>query len=93
MDELLKRFNELYTKEGGKIPYNVYLSRFGNTENFVLIEDLANNEADFKAKDAANTAAFRTGFEKLFVELKALTRRIESRIGHVRPDLSYLAAK
>jgi quinol monooxygenase YgiN len=89
---LLKQFKELYTSEAGKIPYNVYVSRFGNSENFVLIEDLAKSQAGFKARDAANTEAFRAGFKKLFAELKPLLRRTESRIGHLRPDSSYSAA-
>lgn len=93
LGDLLKRFKELYTNQDGKIYYNVYVSRFGNSENFVLIEDLAKDEADFKARDAANTEAFRTEFKKLFAELKPLTRRIESKTGHVRPDLSYSATK
>ena len=92
ISDLLKQFKELYTSKAGKISYNVYVSRFGNNDNFVLIEDLAKSEADFKARDAANTEEFRAGFEKLFAELKPLVRRIESRIGHLRPDLSYSAA-
>jgi hypothetical protein len=89
VEALFNRFKELYTSKVGKIPYNVYMSRFGTSENFVLVEDLAKSQADFKARDAANTEEFRAGFKNLFAELKPLVRRIESRIGHFRPDLSY----
>ncbi|GAB4019949.1 hypothetical protein GCM10028773_24190 [Spirosoma koreense] len=92
VEALFNRFKELYTSKAGKIPYNVYMSRFGTCENFVLVEDLAKSQADFKARDGANTEDFRTGFKNLIAELKPFIRRIESRIGHFRPDLSYSAA-
>ncbi|GAB2566677.1 hypothetical protein GCM10027190_15670 [Spirosoma areae] len=89
IEALFNRFKELYTSKAGKIPYNVYMSWFGTTENFILVEDLANSQADFKARDEANTEEFRAGFKNLFAEMKPFIRRIESRIGHLRPDLSY----
>ncbi|GAB4006405.1 hypothetical protein GCM10028808_08330 [Spirosoma migulaei] len=89
VNALFNRFKELYTSKAGKIPYNVYMSRFGTSENFVLVEDLAKSQADFKARNEANTEEFRAGFKNLFAELKPFIRRIESRIGHLRSDLSY----
>ncbi|MVM35881.1 hypothetical protein GO755_38060 [Spirosoma sp. HMF4905] len=93
IEDLFNRFKKLYTSKAGKIPYNVYMSRFGTTENFILVEDLATSQAEFKARNTANTEEFRVGFKNLFAEMKPFIRRIESRIGHFRPDLSYSATK
>ncbi len=93
MAALFKQFKELYVSKKGKVYYNVYASRFGSNENFILIEDLAKSEADMKEIGASDRKLLGTEFDKLYAELKKLSRRTETKIGHVRPDLSYSVAR
>ncbi|RRB04391.1 hypothetical protein [Larkinella rosea] len=91
--EVAKKMKDLNVSKGGKLRYNAYISGFGNSENFLLIEEVAKSEDDYKTLDAYDKKMMGDEVNKLLAELKGVSIRMETKLATVRPDLSYSLVK
>ena len=93
LSDLAKKLRDLNASKGARLHYNVYVSRFGNGENFIMAEEVAKDEADYKERLAYDNKLMGAEIDKIMADIKKLSRRMETKTGHVRTDLSYFATK
>ena len=86
-----KQFADLYRSKGVTNGWNVYQCLLGENLPFFIVGHDAKDPADFAAWDQKDTAALGEEGKALFAKVLSLCRKIESRPGWWRPDLSYHA--
>jgi len=90
---VVKKIKELNEGKKAHLHYNVYASRFGNNENFIMVEEVAKDQADYNERYDYDKKLMGEELDKLLADVKKLSRKMEMVKGQVRPDLSYFAEK
>lgn len=91
--EIAKKLKDLNVSKGGKLRYNAYISGFGNSENFLMIEEVAKSADDYKTLEAYDKKLMGDEIDKILAEIKGVSIRMETKLATVRPDLSYSLVK
>lgn len=93
LTELAKKMRDLNASKQSRLHYNFYVSRFGSGENFIMAEEVAKDEADYKERLDYDNKLMGAEVGKIMEEIKKLSRRMETKTAHIRTDLSYFATK
>ncbi len=88
---LAKQFADLCKSKGITNGWDLYQCLVGESLPFFVVGHGAKDAADFAAWDQKDTAAMGDEGKVLFAKAVALCRKIETRPGWWRPDLSYHA--
>ncbi len=89
---LAKQFADLYRSKGITNGWDLYQFVMGGDLPCFVVGHAAKDAADFAAWDAKDTAAMGEEGKALFGKVLAICRKIVTRPGTARPDLSHHAA-
>lgn len=84
---IAKEWTELYTAKNAPHGYRIYTGGLG-TESMIMVVNWAKDAQEFQANQAENQAALGD-VDQLMGRTMAITRKMESYDGMIRPDLSY----
>jgi len=93
LGKLLEKIKDLSVEKKPKMHYNIYISRFGTTDNFFIVEEAAKDPLEFETVSAADEKALKGAGDSLMGELMKLVLRKEIKTAQMRPDLSYVYTK
>lgn len=89
MEDLAKKFLDLYTKKNSPLDYRLYRSGFGVMGSFFWIVSAAESPEDLERMREDNRELFGSEGESLWNQLNQTVSKVEVIRGYVRPDLGY----
>ena len=88
-EEIAKEWKALYTRKGITTGWHVYERITGDDLPVFLIAKVARSEVDYHTTHAAIREQLGEAGEALGMRSSKVIRKIESKVGYPRPDLSY----
>jgi hypothetical protein len=88
-EALAKDYVALFKQKNVPNPFSIFMSVFGNDLPLLVVSSPAKSAADYAAEDERVNAMVGADVRPLEQRAMAITRRLETREGMVRPDLTY----